>query len=258
MSYNERLNKLIDESGLKIITISQKCKSLGVDVKPSYISILKNNPEKVASDNVSRALAIACGASDPDILIIENYIDNAPKAMLKTFDVLKEIIIEVSSMFITNELNEAEEQAIKDNISNMAIADFISFVNSNYEKKFKKSANSNNIQVVQNIDDTKFIARLSEPQGFLISDNAMAPIIQKGDKVNIEITSLDKLQTGDIVCYYEKSRPKDLIIRKCFFLNEEKTIINMCPLSSSAKSHTYRNSDKIVILGKVTRVIHNI
>lgn len=260
MSYNERLNKLINESGLKIITIAQRCQQLGVDLKPSYISVLKNSPDKVASDKISKAIAIACNASDKDILIIENYIDNAPEALLNTFEIIKDIIISTAEMYMSNDFSDIERKAIKDNMTNMPIVDFISMLNRNeFKTKYKKINSSNSTQIITEDNEIKVISTLAEPQGFIVSDNTMQPTLLKGDKVNLEITEISKLNNNDIVCFTEKKNPKKLIYRMCYFMDNKRTVVNMIPLSNigNAKAINY-NMEKITILGKVTRIIRNI
>ncbi len=257
MSYNERLNKLIDDSGLKIITISQRCKQQGVDVNPSYISILKNSPDKVASPQVSRAIAKACGAKDPDILVIENYIDKAPDEIKKVFEVMKTVIAEAGLSLLSNDMSDIEKKAIADNISNMQVADFISYVNSQDVGKYKKMYNSNNMQAVVKDGGVSFVAKLSEPQGFPIIDDTMAPLLCKGDKVNIYVySSADEIKDNDIVAYTENTNKNNIIFRKCMISDDE---ITMFPLSAKAHITKYKFKDKkINILGKVTRFIRNV
>lgn len=260
MSYNERLNQLIDDSGLKLVTIAQRCKSYGVDVQSGYIGILKNSPNKYASDRISQAIAKACGANDENILVIEHYLDIAPDVIIKTLDLIKETMAEILMLVTSNGFTEADKEVIKNSISNMQLADFISFINTDEAKQsYKKSYNSNNVTTIQEDDTTKIINMLSEPLGIQITDDTMQPTLQKGDRVNFEILPIDDLKNNDIVLFYENKNTKKSICRMVYFLNDEKTLVNMIPLSSTgnAKAIVY-DINKITIAGKVTRIIRTL
>lgn len=82
MTYRKLLNKLISESGLTIKEIVAKCKDLGESITPNYLSVLKNQDGKIASDNLSLAIAKACNSKYDQILIVQGYLDRAPQIIL--------------------------------------------------------------------------------------------------------------------------------------------------------------------------------
>lgn len=82
MNYTEMLNKLISESGMNQKEISIRCKELGEDVTTTYLSALKNTNGKMASDNISRAIAKACNAKYSEILVVQAYLDKAPQIII--------------------------------------------------------------------------------------------------------------------------------------------------------------------------------
>ena len=80
MTYNTLLNELIDQSGKMIKEIASECtEKYGVNLTNLYLSNLKTNPGRIASDEISRAIAKACGAEYEDILVVQAYIDKAPQ-----------------------------------------------------------------------------------------------------------------------------------------------------------------------------------
>lgn len=115
MNYTEMLNKIIDESGLKNIEVITKLKEKGVTITPNYLSVLKNDPTKIASDEVSKAIAEVCNARYSDILVIQGQLDKLPKSISDFINLALETIIS-SSMQITTDVlgNSANEQQIEE------------------------------------------------------------------------------------------------------------------------------------------------
>lgn len=255
MPYNERLNKLIDESGMQIKEIAERCKSYGVNITAAYISSLKNTRDKNASDEVSLALARACKAKDENILVIENYIDRAPIVMQNYFEYTKEIYVATALMAFTNKVSDSEYEALRDSLSNSTIADFVSMMCKQDITKTKKEINSNNIQSVVKDEEFTMVTKLTEPMGLQVSDDTMKPILKKGDKVNLEAKEIEKYKNSDILCFVEDSKPKEIQYRKCLF-NDDRTEVTMFTLVSDKVKH-YKIKD-IKILGAVKRVIRSI
>ena len=82
MPYTKLLNDLIEKSGLSIKEIAERCSENKQDVTAAYISQLRNAENKrIPSDEMSRALAIACNAKYENVLVIESYFDKAPIEM---------------------------------------------------------------------------------------------------------------------------------------------------------------------------------
>ena len=89
MKYVEMLNKVIEESGLSNKEILHRMKEMGVEISANYLSIIKNNEDKIPSEEVSRAIAKACGAIDEDLLVFSAYLDKAPEIVVQIIDYLK-------------------------------------------------------------------------------------------------------------------------------------------------------------------------
>lgn len=93
MSYYEILNEIINESNLTHKQISEECKKIGVNIDPSYISKLKTGKQPPASDEVNKAIAIACGFEVYiEDLLFESYREKAP-------DLIKSFLNEIVSYF---------------------------------------------------------------------------------------------------------------------------------------------------------------
>lgn len=133
MDYQEMLTKLIDESGLSNIEIVKRCKELGDPITTNFLSVIKNQKDKYASNKVSRTLAKICGAKNEDILEIQAYIDRAPEKILapikKTFEMSQEVAYNLLEQY-KEKVSDAEYEIYKKNMTEefnrMTLADFIS------------------------------------------------------------------------------------------------------------------------------------
>lgn len=86
MNYTERLNMIIDSSGMMLKDIAEACQKEGVKLTNTYLSSLKTTPGKIASDEISRAIAKVCGAQYENILVVQAYIDKAPDVFIEFFE----------------------------------------------------------------------------------------------------------------------------------------------------------------------------
>lgn len=132
MNYTEMLNKIINESKMTNIEIVRRCEELGEEVTPNYLSILKNKNGRIPSENVSRVLAKACNAKSEEILVIQAYIDKAPKMILKFIervfnsakDVTMNILESEKGNYSEEEFEAIKKRATKE-LNNMSMTDFI-------------------------------------------------------------------------------------------------------------------------------------
>lgn len=81
MTYRERLNNLITNSGMTNKEVSDKCSEFGVNITANYIGILRTQDRKIASDEVSMAIAEICNAEYKEILVIHAALERAPAAI---------------------------------------------------------------------------------------------------------------------------------------------------------------------------------
>lgn len=256
MAYTEILNKIIDKSGLSLREIANKCNEYGVKISPSYVSTLRNDPNNRAPSNeVSRAIAKACNCVHTDILVVESYLDTAPKVIINALENIRDLTIMGSTMAIENSYsNELITEAVKSvkkkplslfllEMDDFNITEFISFFGS-----MNMSASFHN-----NDEGYDVTAQLKSAIGLEIKDNSMYPIIQKGSKVIFELKEIQDYSDGDILAYTE-GESENAIMRKVAFLNNEHTRLAMFPLNNEYETKTY-NIDEITIIGKVIQII---
>ena len=82
MSYTKLLSEAITESGLSLREIAKTCTEKGAAVTHSYISQLKTGKQTSPSNEITYALAEVLNL-DANLLMLENYLDNAPDALIK-------------------------------------------------------------------------------------------------------------------------------------------------------------------------------
>lgn len=133
MNYTDMLNKIIKESGLKGVDIVNRCAEKGIKFTPNYLSVLRNTPGKIPSDEVSKAIAEACNKNKSDILIIQAYLDKAPDKILSFLQSIYDNSMQVTQNRIESCLKKTltdEEYAIQKKemesaIEHLTLAEFI-------------------------------------------------------------------------------------------------------------------------------------
>lgn len=126
MNYKELLNRTIKKSGLKNVELIEKLKEMGVTMTPNYLSVLRNDDNKIASPELSRAIAKACGEPD-ELLVVQGDLDRL-SGYLKTYIsmTVKSVIEDAKASSLRYEIEDKEkaEKALSI-LSNMCEADFI-------------------------------------------------------------------------------------------------------------------------------------
>ena len=132
MNYKEMLNKIIKESGLTNKEILDICEKLGEKITPNYLSVLKNQENKIASDNLSVALAKACGTKHEEVLVVQAYLDRAPDIILSYLNkVYKQTLHSSIAIFehqrdsLPEEIRREFDDNVKHEIENLSLAEFI-------------------------------------------------------------------------------------------------------------------------------------
>lgn len=245
MQYARTLNKIIAEKGYKDADIIRLCKEIGVTIDKGSFSRYANGIS-IPSEEKSRAIAKVCNVNER-LLIIAGYLDKAPKEILDTFETIR-IMQETGAMKFLKiqdkiKLQDAEEIIKEDTLSDTIIdildskEKFIDFLNKGFI--YKKINSSFNYSVA-----------LIEPQGIEIKDDAMSPIIQKGDKVTID-TKQNTYTSSDIVLVEYKDK---IYARYMYKVNDTLILATI----NKAYKEMYDSKDKIKVLGKVNNVIRKI
>lgn len=260
MSYTLLLNQLIENSGLTVKEIAEKCKEYGQDITPSYISTLRNNKNnRTPSDDVSIAIAKACNVEKgyENLLVVEAYIDTAPKEIKAVIELLKEITVNASIGMFENKVTTQQRKVIRKMLDDMPMSRFIIELTTDKVKStLKKNAGTLKLESKDVFTDTDITIRHEiAPVGFTVSDNGMYPTISKGDMVNIELKETKDYKTGDTILLKKKDKKADFLARKIVIGNKKE--ITLIPINSEYSAETVRIED-IVILGAITQIIRKL
>jgi len=240
MPYAALLDSLIKDSGMTAKDVAQKCNDLGVDVTPSYLSLLRNESRnRVASDDISIALAKVLGKPD-DYLVLERYMDEAPdmlkQAIYKIFRASTSMVAMMNNMVFTEEQLNALDIAIKQE-------PFANLITSLNDADYTMS--SNKIVSGSMTDDGEQItASINIIPEFTVSDNAMYPTIKKGDLV--KISPCDSLNNGDMLAIMSD---ESLICRRYQLIENVPMLF-----SFSNEYPSMKLDESISLLGKVQAV----
>ena len=244
MQYARMLNKIIKEKNYKDADIIRLCEEMGVKIDKGSFSRYRSG-KSIPNEEKSRAIAKACGV-DERKLVIEGYLEKAPKEILDTLKTVKLMQIMVTSKLFKlqnlikpkDAVKYTEEEPLGDTIIDILAnkQNYIDFLNKGYI--FNKINSSFNYSVA-----------LSEPQGIEIKEDAMSPIIQKGDKVTLEIKN--NFSGSDILLVEYN---KKIMARYVYKINNT---IKLVPINKAYKE-IMDNKDKIKILGKVNNIIRKI
>lgn len=162
MNYNQLLNKIMNESGLSQKEIIIKCQEQGINMKQGYISNLKTVEGRIASDEISLAIARACNAEYEYILIVQAYLDKAPQYIIDFIEKLKtasklnaNMIIKAKAEHIPEEIKTTLKTEIEKEIDQKSLAEFIC----EYNEKLNTPTEEKLAQQIKNIENMFDIAK---------------------------------------------------------------------------------------------------
>lgn len=228
MPFKKLLNRILMEKGYTNAEIIKKCNDMGVKIDKSYFARITNERNKIIpSEKIIRAIAKACD-TDERKLIVESYIDKAPKEIIDTFKVIKTMQIMAGMKYIELQ-NIVKKIDVEKLVEDEPLGDIAIDMLEQYETYEDFLKNGFIYEKINN--ELGFSVSLKEPQGMPIEDDAMSPIIQKGDKVTIQMK--EQYNSSDIVIvkYKEKIMIRYMCkinnIIKLFAINKEyKDIID--------------------------------
>lgn len=134
MNYTEMLNRIIKKSGLKGVDIVNRCAENGVKFTQNYLSVLRNTEGKIPSDEVSKAIAEACDKNNPDILVVQAYLDKAPDKIINFLQTIYDSAMQTTKTMIKKHLSEKnlsvkeyemQKKELDREAEKMTLADFI-------------------------------------------------------------------------------------------------------------------------------------
>lgn len=257
MAYTQLLNTVIEQSGLTVKEIAEKCVQIGVDITPAYISTLRNDKNnRTPSDKISRALAEACNCQHKNILVVEAYLQNAPKEFNGLMEMLRGFIITSGMSMVENRLTTQDIKEVDEMLKSFPMAELIcDMADEHIMNSIKKGYGTLNIKSTKNFDEMKIKQEVT-PIGLPISDNGMLPLIKENDLVTIEALDCKDYKTGDIVYCFKDGKKKKAFARK-IIITENSKQITLLPINSEYSPETV-STDDIVIMGKVKKVISTI
>ena len=242
--YSLLLATMIAESGLTAKEIVAKCNEMGNGIDTTRLSKLQSGKLSAPSEKVSRDIARACNA-DERKLVIEGYLEKAPKEIVDTFETLKFNTALATLKLFKNNVTEEQIKSIKKALDKEPLADYIIDV-------LNSKNNAINLTTEGfDINSNEFTFKMEEPMAIPVKDNAMFPLIAENSKINLKLE--EKYNNGDIVAIKVK-KEKDIIVRSIVF-NKDNVILTT--LNKEFETMEYKKND-IVILGKVANIITSI
>lgn len=242
--YSILLTKIIAESGYTAKEVVEKCNEIGNNIDTTRLSKLQNGKLPAPSEKVSRDISHVCNA-DERLLVLEGYIEKAPKEIVDVFVTLKEKTVIASLKAVENMVSKEQLSIILEELKKEPLADLIVGILDSSNEEINITASGYDI----NAKDFKF--SLDEPIGFKVNDDSMFPILANGSKVSTRVQ--DTYSNGDILALKLKGQ-EQIIFRYALFNGNSITLTS---LNKDFKPQTYNIND-VIIFGKVTRIVTEI
>ncbi|MDP2856817.1 MAG: S24 family peptidase [Bacillota bacterium] len=248
MSYARMLKDMIDKSNLTLREIADRCRSRGVPLDPSYISKVQSGRQAPPSEEISRALAQACGG-DADDLVFEGYTDRAPQ-------VIKDFLASMAGL-----LKVAFEAMAQGNVPEEALALARKQMSEMTPYRILKSI----IPILKLERDPsdgslcspgpgpmRFSYPDTQPPDIVLPmpDDSMEPLIPKGAALRLQ--AVPDYRDGDIVI--AKHGTDDYTVRRYLSMADQ---IALLPMNPNFKPVCYTPGE-IVIAGRVKSVSHEL
>ncbi|MDW7675377.1 MAG: helix-turn-helix domain-containing protein [Bacillota bacterium] len=191
MGYKEALATMVNNSGLTLREIADRCRANNTPLDPSYISKLQTGKQGPPSEEISKAIAEACGGN-AEALILEGFIEKAPEPIQNFVNGMLEYIKEITVSLIGFYTNPEGAKIVMDQLDQASMFELMDMVSITLNE-FKNNKNK-----PFSLDD-KFTPNFefSPNVSVRIIDESMSPIIPKGANVNMIVTP--EYKTGDIV-----------------------------------------------------------
>lgn len=247
MPYYKMLKKVISKTNYTQEEIAKQCEELGVTISKSYINKIINDKLPAPTEDVSRAIAKACNC-DERLLVLEGYLDKAPKEIKQAFLSLKNTMMLYSIHMFENKIDKKTINEVKEKFEEEPLADFVLELIENGNNEII----SKEIGIEIEAKNKNLICNLTKPISLKVEDNAMFPLIKENDEVTIEIK--DRYINGDIIAVNVPDH-KGVIIRQAVFLGRG---VELVPLNKEYEHKTYNDKKDIIILGKVKKIITEI
>lgn len=246
MPYYKMLRKVIANTNYTQEEIAKRCTELGEKISKSYLNKLLNNKQQAPTEEISRTIAKVCNC-DERLLVIEGYLDKAPKEIRDAFISIKYTTMLYSINVFENNIDKDTLEELKTKLQEEELADFVVGLIDNGNNIINMKELGFEIEA----ENDKLVCKLINPITFKVEDDSMSPLIKKDDEITIEMK--DRYINSDTVVVSIKGQ-EGILIRQAVFLGRE---IELTPLNKKYEVKTY-NQNELTILGKVKKVITEI
>lgn len=217
MSYSETLARMVENSGMTLKDLADKCKQSGVRIDPSYISKLQTAKQLPASDEINIAIAKACD-SEPDILLYEAYMEKAPEMIREFIKKLTKLLKINAKLSLLSQVPKEIEDLIEEQINGASEYELIQLFLTMDTEKLESIGSG---LVVKDHSDKDVRLLVNDFLNLNMPDDSMAPIINKGARVQIE--GREYVKSGDIVVAVMED--KSYLIRRFISLGDKVVLI---------------------------------
>lgn len=250
MPYMKLLRRIISNTNYTNAEILRKCEELGQPINKTYFSNITNGRKPAPSEEKSRTLAKVLNI-DERLLVIEGYIDKAPKEIKKSFQNIL-LMENLSATKCLELLDKNKLHTLQKYFENEPLSEMIIDILDNSQNCINFLEKDFHIEKLGNGEEISI--NLNKPVGIEIQDNAMAPKIEKGDKVLFDIVENNyNYKNTDILLVKTKQNP-EIRVRNVIKINHT--------IQLQGYSQEYIeppcNKEDLLILGKVTNVIKKI
>lgn len=212
MSYSKVLRNIIANANITQEELSNKCKELAAPISRGQINKILNGKAAAPEEKVSRAIAKICKVDDRE-LVIEGYLEKAPKEIVEFFNIFQDNLMKISLIFIENVLDKKNMEILKELYRKETKAQMILEILHNKKEIFLDKETFEIIKKNKNIN-----IMFKDFQYLEMEDNSMENKIPKGSKIKLEVR--EKYKNGDIVLVKIKGQKKP-IIRIIFFMGRD-------------------------------------
>lgn len=244
MRYSEELSKMIKESGLTLKEISDKCKSFGVNIDPSYLSKLQGDKQSPASEEVNIAIAKACNRK-PRYLVVLAYLEKAPKEIRSLLNWTVEFLLNQSNSFLSSIYSKEVVKLLKKNDYTFEDKDIVELILDNHTLPPYAKIKDYIVDEEDRFIDEYEEGSSSERFNIVMPDNSMEPTINKGSYLTF-IVDYEEIGTGDIVLI--KTSDDILLVRR--YIPAANTIVLLSD-NHNFEPITLNNND-FELIGKLT------
>lgn len=248
MPYAKLLRRMISDTDYTNAEIMRKCEEIGEHIDKTYFSKFLNGIEEPPDERKSRAIAKVLG-TDERRLVIEGYIDKVPQEIREAFEDML-LMQNLSAIKYMQLIDKSKLHELENYLRNEPLCDMVVNILDNTNNYIKYLEDEFHVEKVGK--EEQITIALTNPVGIEITDNAMAPKIEKGDKVTFEIIG-NNYNSTDILLVKTKQNP-EIRARNVIKINDTRQLQGYNPNYIEAPC----DKEDLIILGRVNNVIKKI